>query len=87
MSDNPRGPLPTRAASSGRNRLTPHERELDKEMLAIFEWGKRYPKRWHDIGKDEASERAAELLATRGLIEIRQPQNQYRMKAVKAEGK
>jgi hypothetical protein len=82
MSDKPGVPPPKPAARSGRNRLTPQERELDKEMLAIFEWGRRYPKRWHDIGDDEGSQRAAALLATRGLIEIRQPQNQYRMKAV-----
>lgn len=41
--------------------------------------GSGHPKRWHDIGRDDASKRATELLAKRGVIEIRQPQNQYKL--------
>jgi hypothetical protein len=78
------GTLPRRTARSARKRLTPQERGLDTEMLAILEWGARYSKQWHDIGELDASRRAAELLAKRGLIEIRQPQNQYRIKKIKA---
>jgi hypothetical protein len=37
--------------------------------------------RWHDIGKIEATQRAAELLEKRGVIETRQPMNQYRIKS------
>jgi hypothetical protein len=78
------GTLPRRAARSTRKQLTPEERELDKEMLAMLEWGARYSKQWHDIGEVDASRRAAELLAKRGLIEIRRPQNQYRIIKIKA---
>ena len=34
---------------------------------------------WHDIGKLPESQKAADLLAKRGVIEIRQPQNQYKL--------
>jgi hypothetical protein len=37
-------------------------------------------KKWHDIGKLDATKAAAELLEKRGVIEIHQPQNQYRLK-------
>ncbi|HEX3846830.1 MAG TPA: hypothetical protein VHV81_05570 [Steroidobacteraceae bacterium] len=77
------GAPPRRAARPARKHLTPQERELDTEMLAMLEWAARYPKRWHDIGDLEASRQAAELLAKRGLIEIRQPGNQYRIKKTK----
>jgi hypothetical protein len=39
-----------------------------------------HPQRWHDIGKLPETQKAAELLAKRGVIEIRQPMNQYRLK-------
>jgi hypothetical protein len=38
------------------------------------------PKHWHDIGPLPASKQAAELLMKRGVIEVRQPMNQYRLK-------
>jgi hypothetical protein len=57
------------------------DRELvNEQMLAMLEWASDHPNRWHNIGKLEATQRAAELLATRGVIEVRQPQNQYRLK-------
>lgn len=62
-------------------KLTKAERALDAKMLAILEYAAKSPGRWHDIGKDEVWAKAAQLLADRGAIEIRQPQNQYRLKA------
>jgi hypothetical protein len=49
-------------------------------MLAILvEWAAEHPKRWHDIDDLPEPRKAAELLAKRGVIEIRQPMNQYRL--------
>jgi hypothetical protein len=61
-------------------RLTKAEKLLNEQMLAILEWAAEHPKRWHDIGKMPESQKAAELLEKRGVIEIRQPMNQYRLK-------
>jgi len=60
-------------------RLTKAEKLLNEQMLAILEWAAEHPKRWHDIGKMPQSRKAAELLAKRGVIEIRDPMNQYRL--------
>jgi hypothetical protein len=49
-------------------------------MLALLEWAADHPKRWHDIGTLPETLKAAELLEKRGVIEIRQPMNQYRLK-------
>jgi hypothetical protein len=49
-------------------------------MLALLEWAADHPKRWNDIGTLPDSQKAAELLAKRGAIEVRQPTNQYRLK-------
>jgi hypothetical protein len=67
---------------SGRymKRLTKAEKLLNEQMLAILEWAAKHPKRWHDIGKIPESLKATELLEKRGVIEIRQPMNQYRLK-------
>lgn len=62
-------------------KLTKKERELDEKMLATLGQAAKYPKRWHDIGKEADWAKAAQLLADRGVIEIKQPQNQYRLKA------
>jgi hypothetical protein len=56
------------------------ERSLDAKMLATLEHAAKHPKRWHDIGLEPEWRRAVQLLAERGAIEIRQPQNQYRLK-------
>lgn len=48
-------------------------------MLAIIEWASDRPDRWHDIGKLDATVKAVELLEKRGVVETRQPQNQYRV--------
>jgi hypothetical protein len=61
-------------------RLTKAERALDEAMLAMLEWAAEHPKRWHDIGKLPEFTGAAELLEKRGVIETRQPMNQYRLK-------
>jgi hypothetical protein len=61
-------------------KLTKAERLVNEQMLAILEWASDHPKHWHDIGPLPASKQAAELLAKRGVIEIRQPMNQYRLK-------
>lgn len=61
-------------------KLTKAERALDDKMLAILEWATQHPKRWHTIGPEKDWNRAAQLLSERGVIEIRQPMNQYRLK-------
>ena len=37
-------------------------------MLAILEWVSDHPDRWHKIGNLEATTKAAELLAKRGVM-------------------
>jgi hypothetical protein len=64
-------------------RLTKPEKLLNEQMLAILEWAADHPKRWHDIGAMPETKKAAELLEKRGVIEIRQPQNQYRIKILR----
>lgn len=64
-------------------KLSKAERLLNEQMLALLEWAGEHPGRWHDIGNLEASKKAAALLEERGVIEVRQPQNQYRLKPQK----
>lgn len=52
-------------------------------MLNILQYAINDPKRWHDIGADPDSKRAAQVLVDHGLIEVRIPQNQYRLVAAK----
>ena len=63
-----------------KKKLTQAERALDAKMLSILDYATKHPTRWHDIGPEEDWQRAAQLLADRGVIEIRQPMNQYRLK-------
>jgi hypothetical protein len=49
-------------------------------MLAMLEYAAAHPKRWHNIGPLGEDSKAAELLEKRGVIETRQPMNQYRFK-------
>lgn len=63
-----------------RKKLTQKERLVDELMLAMLEWASKHQKGWHDIGKLPEWRRAAELLEKRGVIETKQPQNQYRLK-------
>jgi hypothetical protein len=57
-------------------KLTKAEKLVQEQMLALREWAAARPKAWHDIGKLPQAQRAAD----RGVIEIRQLQNQYRIK-------
>jgi hypothetical protein len=61
-------------------KLTKAEKLVDEQMLAILEWEAIRPKSWHPIGMLPETQRAAELLAKRGVIEIRKVENQYRLK-------
>jgi hypothetical protein len=61
-------------------KLSNAERLVNEQMLAMLEWASKHPKRWHDIGKIEATQKAAELLEKRGVIEIWPETNQYRLK-------
>ena len=65
-----------------RRKLTAAERLVDEQMLAMLEWASEYPKRdaWHKIGNLEATKKAAELLAKRGVIEIWPETGLYRLK-------
>jgi len=64
-------------------KLTKSERLVDEQMLAMLEWASDPPDKWHYIGKLEATKKAAELLAKRGVIEIWPETNAYRLKPKK----
>jgi hypothetical protein len=64
-------------------KLTNAERLVQEQMLAMLEWASDCPDKWHSIGKLEATRKAAELLAKRGVIEIWPETNQYSLKAQK----
>jgi hypothetical protein len=59
-------------------KLTKAEKLVDEQMLALLEWASTRPKSWHPIGTLPETVKAAELLASRGVIEIRKAENQYR---------
>jgi hypothetical protein len=61
-------------------KLSKSERLVDEQMLAMLEWASDNPTKWHPIGKLEATQRAAELLAKRGVIEVWPETNLYRLK-------
>jgi hypothetical protein len=61
-------------------KLTKPEKSLQEQMLALLEWASDHPKSWHPIGTLPETVKAAELLADRGVIEIRTAENQYRIK-------
>ena len=63
--------------------LTKAERLVDEQMLAMLEWASDRPDKWHNIGKIEATKKAAELLAKRGVIEIWPETGLYRLKPKK----
>lgn len=62
-------------------KLTKEERLVQEQMLAMLEWASERPTKWHDIGKLDATKKAAELLAKRGVIEIWPETNGYRLKS------
>jgi hypothetical protein len=61
-------------------KLTKAEKLVDEQMLALLEWAADRRKSWHPIGTLPETQRAAELLASRGVIEIGKAENQYRLK-------
>jgi hypothetical protein len=67
----------------GKRKLTAAERLVDEQMLAMLEWASDCPDKWHKIGNLEATQKAAALLAKRGVIEIWSETNQYRLRAQK----
>jgi hypothetical protein len=68
-----------------KKKLTAAERLIDEQMLAMLEWASDHPKAWHKIGNIDASKRAGELLAKRGVIEIWPETGLYRLKPKKSE--
>lgn len=64
-------------------KITKAERLVQEQMIAMLEWASDRPDRWHNIGKLEATKKAAVLLAKRGVIEIWPETNQYRLKPKK----
>jgi hypothetical protein len=50
--------------------LAKSERVVDEQMLAMLGWASVHHDRWHNIGKLDATQKAAALLAKRGVIEI-----------------
>jgi hypothetical protein len=63
-----------------KKKLTRAEKLRDEQMLALLEWASDHPKKWHPIGKLEATRKAAELLEKRGVIEIWRETDLYRLK-------
>lgn len=63
-------------------KLTKAEKLVNEQMLAMLEWASEYPKSdaWHKIGGLEATKKAAELLAKRGVIEVWPETGLYRLK-------
>ena len=61
-------------------KLSKDERLVNEQMLALLEWAADHAETCHDIGADRATIKAAELLENRGVIEIRRPMNQYKLK-------
>jgi hypothetical protein len=64
-------------------KLSKEERLVNEQMLAMIEWASEHPTKWYSIGKLEATRRAAELLAKRGVIEVWPETNLYRLTPVK----
>jgi hypothetical protein len=64
-------------------KLNAAERLVQEQMLAMLEWASDHPAKWHRIGNLEATKKAAELLAKRGVIELSPETNQYRLKPKK----
>lgn len=64
-------------------KLTAAERLVQEQMLAMLEWASDHPTKWHRIGNLEATQKAAELLAKRGVIEVWPETQLYRLKPTK----
>jgi hypothetical protein len=63
-----------------KRKLTKEERLVDEQMLAMLKWASEHPAKRHAIGKLEATRKAAELLAKRGVIEAWKETGLYRHK-------
>jgi hypothetical protein len=63
--------------------LNKTERLVQEQTLAMLEWASDLPDKWHNIGKLEATQKAAALLAKRGVIEVWPETNLYRLKPKK----
>lgn len=66
-----------------KKKLTAAERLVAEQMLAMIEWASAHPKAWHKIGNLEATKKAAEQLAARGVVEIWPETGLYRLKTPK----
>jgi hypothetical protein len=53
---------------------------VQEQKLATLELASDHPDRWYNIGKLEATRKAAELLAKRAVIEIWPETNMCRLK-------
>jgi hypothetical protein len=53
---------------------------VNEQMLAVLEWASEHPKQWHKIGNLESTKKAAELLTSRGVIEVWKETGLYRLK-------
>jgi hypothetical protein len=61
-------------------KITRDERLVQQQMLAMLEWASERPDKWNKIGNLDATKKAAELLAKRGVIEIWKETGLYRLK-------
>lgn len=61
-------------------KLSAAERKLDKAMLTILEYAQAHPARWHNIGPDETDKAAIAKLLERGVVEVREYSNQFKLK-------
>jgi hypothetical protein len=68
---------------ANKKKLTTAERLVDEQMLAMLEWASDHRTKWHRIGNLDATKKAADLLAERGVIELSPETNQYRLKPKK----
>jgi hypothetical protein len=70
-----------------KKKLSAAERLVDEQMLAMLEWASERPGKWQRIGNLDATKKAAELLAARGVIEIWPETGMYRIKPKTPNGK
>lgn len=66
-------------------KLSKLERLADEQMLALLEGASDRPDKWHNIGKLEATQQAAETLAKRDVIELWAETNLYRLKKARSD--
>jgi hypothetical protein len=66
-------------------RITKDERIVQVQMLALLEWAPDRPDKWYKIGNLEATKRAPELLAQRGVVQVWPEIGMYRLTLLKKE--